>query len=127
SASAKPSAAPSSATYHGTVTRLDERKPVDVNPQPARPSPVALPPTLTFKLATFNMLGSSHTQHHEKGRGTGLQRLPGAVSIINSHGFTVVGFQEFQGDQRHAFVKREPGWAIYPGDSLGNLAGENSL
>ncbi len=127
SASATASATPSSAPYAGTVNRLDERKPVDINPVQARPRPVALPPVLTFKMATFNVLGSSHTRSHQRGRGTGLQRLPGAIQVIGSHGLTVVGFQEFQGDQRHSFVNRAPGWAIYPGDALGNLAGENSI
>ncbi len=127
SASASVSARPSAAPYAGTLTRVEERKAVDLNPVPVRPRPVALPPVLEFKMASFNVLGSSHTRSRQKGRGTGQQRLPGAIAVIASHGLSVVGFQEFQGDQRHSFVKRAPGWAIYPGDALGNLAGENSI
>jgi hypothetical protein len=132
SASATPSASPSApaepsaAAYTGTVNRLDERRPVDINPVPARPRPVALPPVLKFTVASFNVLGSSHTRGRG-GKASGLQRLPGAISLLNSHGISVVGFQEFQGDQRHSFARRAPGWAIYPGDALGNLAGENSI
>ena len=127
SASASASAKPGPAAYDGTISKVDERRPVDINPVPVRPRPVAMPPVLTFKMATFNVLGSSHTKKHQKGRASGVQRILGAISIINSHGLTVVGFQEFQGDQRHTFVRRAPGWAIYPGDALGNLAGENSI
>jgi hypothetical protein len=122
SASPKPSAAP----YTGTISRVDERRPVDINPVQVRPRPVALPPVLKFTVATFNVLGSSHT----KGRGgkaSGVQRLGGALQLLASHGISVVGFQEFQRDQRHAFSRRAPGWAIYPGDALGNLSGENSI
>lgn len=120
------SVGPTAAPYAGTVTRADERRSVDLNPVPVRPRPVALPPVLGFDMATFNVLGSSHTLG-PGGKGSGRQRLPGAIAIIASHGLTVVGFQEFQSDQRHSFVKRAPGWAIYPGDALGNLSGENSI
>ena len=127
--SASSSPAPSPAPYTGKLTRADERKPVDINPAPVRPSPLPLPPVAQFTMATFNLLGSSHT----KGGGersrlrSGPQRMTGALAILDQHQVSVVGFQEFQPDQRAAFQSRATGWAMYPGLSLGRRAGENSV
>lgn len=115
--------------YTGNIGRGVERKPVDVNPVLARPNPVAIPPVATFTMATFNLLGSSHTRSGGKAsrRPSGPDRMGGAVSLLASHGISVVGFQEFQTDQRKAFASRAPGWTIFPGDSLGGGGGENSI
>lgn len=124
-----PSAAPTVAPYTGTINPADERKAVDVNPAAVHPKPLALPPVAQFTVATFNLLGSSHTKGGgESARlGSGPQRMGGALSLLASHGISVVGFQEFQPDQRSAFASRAKGWAMYPGLSLGRRAGENSV
>jgi hypothetical protein len=130
SASAAPAATPSpEATYSGTVAPKDERRPVDVNPVAVRPAPVALPPVAQFTMATFNLLGSSHTKAHGKnpGMASGPQRISGALQILGAHGVSVVGLQEFQPDQRATFQRQAAGWAMYPGLSLGRRAGENSV
>src|SRR5689334_1213073 len=58
-----PSAVPSSTgKYTGQVSAKDERKAVDVNPAAARPKPIVLPPVVSFTMATFNLLGSSHSK-----------------------------------------------------------------
>ena len=137
-ATTKPSALPSRAVpsalatgkaYTGKVSLADERKQVDINPAPARPRPVALPPVAQFTMATFNLLGSSHTNRGgaSPGMASGPQRMRGAVAILASHQVSLVGFQEFQPDQRAAFQRDAQGWAMYPGLSLGRRAGENSV
>jgi hypothetical protein len=124
----KASASPG-ATYTGSVSPAEERKQVDVNPVEVRPAPVALPPVAQWTMATFNLLGSSHTRKGgEHARfSTGPNRMNGALSILAQHQVSVVGFQEFQPDQRAAFASRAKGWAMYPGLSLGRRAGENSV
>ncbi len=134
SASATPSGTPSAvpqarATYSGKVTPREERQPVDINPAASRPKPIALPPVATFKMATFNLLGSSHTKKGGSAArlGPGSQRMGGALQILGQHQISVVGFQEFQPDQRSAFLRRATGWEMYPGLTMGRRAGENSV
>ena len=127
STTASPS--PTSPTYAGQVSAVEERRPVDVNPVAERPRPVALPPVIDFRMATFNLLGSSHTRGGgaSAGRASGPQRMGGALQVLAQHQITVVGFQEFQPDQRAAFQRGAPGWQLYPGLSMGRRAGENSV
>jgi hypothetical protein len=134
SESATPSPSPSSVpaagkAYTGKVSPAQEKKAVDVNPTSTRPKPIALPPVVTFKMATFNLLGSSHSRQGGSAAkfGPGTQRLNGALQILAQHQVTVVGFQEFQPDQRAAFRSRATGWEMYPGLSMGRRAGENSV
>ncbi|MEO7351304.1 MAG: endonuclease/exonuclease/phosphatase family protein [Marmoricola sp.] len=129
SQSSRPSTGPTANPYTGKVTPAEERRQVDVNPVRVRPRPLALPPVVKFTMATFNLLGSSHTRGGGKASrmASGPQRIANAVSILDSHGVSVVGFQEFQPDQRRAFAGRARGWEIYPGDGLGRGDGENSV
>ncbi len=124
-----PTSSPSGTTYTGKVNPADERREVDINPAYVRPRPLALPPVVAFRMASFNILGSSHTGRggHSPGMASGTQRVGGAIAILNRHAISVVGFQEFQPDQRAAFQRQAPGWAVYPGLSLGRRAGENSV
>jgi hypothetical protein len=117
------------ATYTGKVGPEDERRAVDINPAPARPRPLALPPVVAFTMASFNVLGSSHTNRggHSPGMASGPQRIGSALAVLNGHGVSVVGIQEFQPDQRATFQRQAQGWAMYPGLSLGRRAGENSV
>ena len=135
SVSASPSASPtvvpklSGPSYKGKVSPREERRPVDVNPAAPRPRPIALPPIARFNMASFNLLGSSHTGRggHSPGLASGPQRLNGALRILAQHQISVVGFQEFQPNQRAAFRSRARGWQMYPGLSMGRRAGENSV
>ncbi len=115
--------------YTGTVTRAEELRPVDLNPTAVRPRPQVLPPVADFTMATFNLLGSSHTAAggESASRASGPRRLSGALQVLAQHQVTVVGFQEFQPDQRAAFQRQAKGWALYPGLSMGRRAGENSV
>ena len=116
-------------TLRGTIKAGQELRPVDINPAPARPRPIALPPVAQFTMATFNLLGSSHTRQSgkEAGKASGPQRLNGALQILDQHQVTVVGLQEFQTDQRRAFQSRAQGWAMYPGLTMSGGDGENSI
>ena len=80
-------------------------------------------------MATFNLLGSSHTRQSGKdpGKASGPQRLGGALQVLDQHQVTVVGLQEFQTDQRRAFQSRAQGWAMYPGLTMRGGDGENSI
>ena len=126
SRSTPPSA--SASAYAGTITLAQERQAVDINPEPKRPAPVALPPVATWRMATFNLLGAAHTGGRGKdpNRASGTRRMQGALEIIKQHQASVVGFQEMEGSQRAAFAAGAPKWQLYPGNALGN-AGENSI
>ena len=92
----------------------------------ADPAAPAAPPDpsapTSFTVASFNLLGSSHTKR--SWRASGPARIPGALSILAQHQVSVAGFQEFQPDQRRAFAAKAPGWQTYPGMRDG---GENSI
>jgi hypothetical protein len=130
SESSAPTASPeASATYSGKVTKREERQPVDINPAASRPKAIALPPVVSFNMATFNLLGSSHSKAGGSSArwGPGTQRMRGAMRILGQHQVSVVGFQEFQPDQRATFRREATGWEMYPGLSMGRRAGENSV
>jgi endonuclease/exonuclease/phosphatase family metal-dependent hydrolase len=96
---------------------------------PVAPAPVAATPAqggADFTVATFNLLGSSHTKGSHT-RASGPARMTGALEILAQHQVSVVGLQEFQSDQRAAFRSGAPGWETYPGESVGHGAGENSV
>ena len=80
-------------------------------------------------MASFNLLGSSHTNRggHSSRHGRRPARIGGAMQILAQHQITVVGFQEFQPNQRATFLRRASGWQVYPGTQHGRRAGENSV
>jgi hypothetical protein len=130
SPTSSPSTVPAAGkAYTGKVSVAQEKKAVDVNPTSPRPKPIALPPVANFTMATFNLLGSSHSRAGGSAArfAPGPQRLNGALQILAQHQVSVVGFQEFQPDQRAAFRSRAKGWEMYPGLSMGRRAGENSV
>src|SRR4051794_10092500 len=59
-----------------------------------------------FTLATFNVLGSTHTGPGGKAArlGSGPQRIHGVVDLLDQYGVDVVGLQEFQSPQARAFL-----------------------
>ena len=106
-----------------------DKKAVVVNPVEPRPKPRVRPPVAEFRMATFNVLGSSHTGtggHHAR-LASGPQRIGGVMALLDGHNISVLGIQEFQPNQRAAFQGRAGGWSMYPGLSMGRRAGENSV
>ena len=96
---------------------------------PATPATTQSGAGTQFTMATFNLLGSSHTAQggHSPGMASGVARMPGALQILAQHQVSVAGLQEFQPDQRAAFQRQATGWAMYPGLSMRRKAGENSV
>lgn len=93
----------------------------------ARGLPVA--PPQTFGIASFNMLGASHT--NGKGRrahfANGATRASQAASLVSSLGIDVVGAQEFEPVQQSTFLARLPHFSVYPGGSMSVIDGTNSI
>jgi hypothetical protein len=77
---------------------------------------VAARPSI-FRIATFNVLGASHTR---KGGDSFIhtpyqERMGYAVQALANDGVDVVGFQEFEPPQASAFARRMgSAWAMYP-------------
>lgn len=77
----------------------------------------------TFRVGTFNVLGSSHTAKiggNKKGYASGATRMGMAFSLINQADLDVVGFQEFE-DPQYARFRSLGGsrWDVYPGAASG--------
>jgi len=90
----------------------------------------AAPPVLTFRMATFNALGSSHTRghNHRRQKASGPARTARAGHYVLDNNIDLVGFQEMQGDQRSAFMNATGGrFGLYPGNELRSMDGENSI
>jgi hypothetical protein len=98
-----------------------------------RPNPRRdAPPVMTFRMASFNTLGSSHTRRDSKAKrkqkASGSARTARAGRYVLDNDIDVIGFQEMQGDQRNAFLRATGGqYALYPGNALRSMDGENSI
>jgi murein DD-endopeptidase MepM/ murein hydrolase activator NlpD/endonuclease/exonuclease/phosphatase family metal-dependent hydrolase len=71
-----------------------------------------------FTIATFNLLGHSHTEPGGKapGMASGPTRTRWAARLLNQHGVDVVGLQEFQPPQHEAFTATAGAtFAVFPG------------
>lgn len=69
-----------------------------------------------FVIASFNILGASHTdgRHRHRGFDRSEVRLPRAIKALRRASVDVVGLQEFQLSQRNRFVARVGAeWAVY--------------
>src|SRR5689334_729802 len=86
-------------------------------------------PPLTFRIASFNVLGSSHTARsgNKPSYNDGAARMGIVVDLLRGQGVDVVGFQEFESTQFNSFHNRMPSWGVYPGMSLGTKGVRNSV
>ena len=117
-------------SFSSTTVPTDTSVPADTTTTSTTPATTQSSGAGTqFTMATFNLLGSSHTAQggHSPGMASGVARMPGALQILAQHQVSVAGLQEFQPDQRAAFQRQATGWAMYPGLSMGRKAGENSV
>jgi hypothetical protein len=77
----------------------------------------------TFRVGTFNVLGSSHTAAfggNKRGYSSGATRMGMAFSLINQADLDVIGFQEFEEVQYGRFRSLAgSGWDVYPGAASG--------
>jgi hypothetical protein len=93
---------------------------------PAVSSAVAAKPG-SFRVASFNVLGASHTPAGGK-RASGATRIVWANQLLTRHRVDVAGFQELQSAQATKFLAINQGkWALYPGLKLRKLDSENSV
>jgi hypothetical protein len=97
--------------------------PADALDVPALPSPTPPPSpapgpqadSTDFTIASFNVLGSSHTRR-PGGYASGVRRTKGVVQLLDKHDVDVVGLQEMQADQMRSFLDRTDGrYDVYPG------------
>jgi len=71
-----------------------------------------------FRVATLNVLGSSHTSARgdESARPAGPWRIRRSLQVLAAHQVSVVGLQEFETIQARTFLAQSGGaWQIYPG------------
>jgi hypothetical protein len=82
----------------------------------------------TFRVGTFNVLGSSHTAKggNHKGFASGYTRMGWAWSLIAQANLSVVGFQELE-DVQYSRMRSLSGWEAYPGPTLDRGSIRNSL
>jgi len=82
----------------------------------------------TFRVGTFNVLGSSHTARggNRKGWASGYTRMGWAWSLITQADLSVVGFQELE-EVQYSRMRSLSGWDAYPGQSLDRGSIRNSL
>lgn len=86
------------------------------------PKIVLVGPT-TFRVASFNLLGASHTAGSgaRKGYASGPSRLVGEFQMIRDKQVTVAGLQEFQPPQVAEFHRLTGGsWTVFPGTAVDN-------
>lgn len=75
-----------------------------------------------FRVATYNVLGDSHTGPggNKPGFPDAGPRMDMTIAHLRSNGIDVVGFQEFEQSQFAMFSSRAGEYSLYPGMSLGN-------
>ena len=82
----------------------------------------------SFRVATFNVLGFSHTTHGERGRTGGRARMNYTVELLDRHAVDVVGFQELQAPQvQRLRLLTGDDWGLYPEFQLRERDSENSI
>jgi endonuclease/exonuclease/phosphatase family metal-dependent hydrolase len=124
SASAEPP--PPTASAYPSAATLDR--------QMARHGLHRVPPSdwhaASFRVASFNLLGFTHTQGPERRRGyAGSEaRLPPALRALGRARVTVAGLQEFQWPQVRQFRSLVgERYGVYPGTTLGRALSDNSI
>ncbi len=84
----------------------------------------------TFRVGTFNVLGSSHTARggNRRGWASGVARMNMAYGMISNADLDLIGFQEFE-DPQYARFRALAGsrWDVYPGPTLDRGSIRNSL
>lgn len=84
-------------------------------------------PSATFRVATFNILGASHSDGGNKARyDSGVVRARRAAAALQRVGVSVVGLQEYE-PRQHAAFGNSSGWNVYPGMRLGKKGVRNSI
>ncbi len=90
------------------------------------PAPVGDGNGAAFGVATFNLLGASHTPPGGT-RASGAARMVGALRVLAQHDVSVVGFQEMERSQHVAFEQQAKGWRSYPTSTTGKNFGLDTV
>jgi hypothetical protein len=81
-----------------------------------------------YRVASFNVLGFSHTTRGQHGMAGGRVRMVYTKQLLNRHSVQVVGFQELQVPQVRTFQRITHGnWGLYPEFRLQARDSENSI
>jgi endonuclease/exonuclease/phosphatase family metal-dependent hydrolase len=89
----------------------------------------ALPPA-RFRVSSLNVLGAGHTgpNGNKPSWASGTTRIGWLAQLLRQLDVDVVGLQEYEPVQHHAFVRRTGArYGIYPGMALGRKAVRNSI
>ncbi len=84
----------------------------------------------TFRLASFNILGASHTAPggNKRGYAGGTSRTGWALQLVRGNNVSVVGLQEYEKSQHATWSwLTGGGWGVYPGLQVGNKGVRNSI
>lgn len=96
---------------------------------PSRPDVTARPVAVDLTVASFNVLGSSHTR--PRGNRSEMDpadvRMDGVLALLERERVDLVGFQELLRDQQQLFTARAAGWQLWPGPAGPGRAGEASV
>jgi endonuclease/exonuclease/phosphatase family metal-dependent hydrolase len=132
----EPTASPAASTPSVTTAPL-ATAPGIVRPTLLGPQPTLRPaerfrtqPSFAFQIATFNVLGNSHTVRggDAAAYADSRARMGWAVDALRTISADVVGFQELQLPQYLAFQGRTGAtWETWPGTATGRLDVDNSL
>jgi endonuclease/exonuclease/phosphatase (EEP) superfamily protein YafD len=82
-----------------------------------------------FGIGTLNWRGASHhTTNPHPGEQPYATRVPHMIAKINASGASIIGFQEFEPPQAHAFTKAVGGqWDLVAGKAHGKRATANAI
>lgn len=99
-----------------------------VTQQSAAAAPRAGTMSESFRVATFNVLGASHTETGRRGFDGYQPRMRRMIGLFERRGLDVVGMQEYQWPQHELFKKLTGStWGVYPGTELGRGPSQNSI
>jgi hypothetical protein len=123
--------APEHVAESRTFYRVVEAVHIERAPKPEKKERLALaeraekeqaaePSIPDFGVAMLNILGSNHTQGGKGGYAPGTSRAHSATQMLLARDASIIGFSEIQRDQLAVFTNNAPGYAVYPGTSLGS-------
>ncbi|MDZ5621233.1 endonuclease/exonuclease/phosphatase family protein [Nocardioides bizhenqiangii] len=85
----------------------------------------------TFRVATFNVLGHSHTKPGGNKCcrwANSTARMGWTMQLLRGNNVSVAGLQEYEATQHHTFLRMTGGgWSVYPGLQIGNKGVRNSI
>ncbi|MBD8871100.1 endonuclease/exonuclease/phosphatase family protein [Nocardioides donggukensis] len=129
---AKATPAPTPAARDTRRQLTGPRVVLEPRPEPKKPPPPKFRTVApaSFTVASFNVLGHSHTVKggNRPGWASSGVRMGWALGSLSGQGVDVVGLQEFQAPQLNNFLGRAGGtWDVWPGMAVGHLGVENSI